>query len=113
MGLEPNGNTPKKTFEPNDFVNRAQFGTILSRLIYWDTYNIHTGEETTSDRYERHLSALQQDAIMKQIQDPFMLEKRARILLMLKRTNDNSLVEKYRPIAAIHNGILSLLENVW
>ncbi|MEI6673192.1 MAG: hypothetical protein WCL02_08000 [bacterium] len=25
MGLEPNGKTPKKVFDPNDYVDRAQF----------------------------------------------------------------------------------------
>lgn len=113
MGLEPDGNTPKKTFEPNDLVNRAQFGTILSRLIYGDTYNIHTGEEMALKRYERHLSALQQDAIMTQIQDPFMLEKRARVLIMLNRTTLDNLVEKYHLVAPAHNWALSLLENIW
>lgn len=33
MGLESNGVTPLESFNPNDIVDRAQFGTILSRLI--------------------------------------------------------------------------------
>ena len=111
MGLEPNGSTPKKVFDPNDFVDRAQFGTILSRLIYGDVYNVYTGE--TYKWYEKHLRALYEANIMSKIQDPFMLEKRARILLMLKRTDDNNLVEKYRLVAPAHNWALSLLENVW
>jgi hypothetical protein len=40
---------------------------------------------------------------MTKIQDPFILEKRARVLLMLKRTDDNNLVEKYRLLAPVHN----------
>ena len=113
MGLEPNGNTPKKVFDPNDFVDRAQFGTILSRLIYGDVYNVYSGEETTYKWYEKHLRALYEGGIMNKIQDPFMLEKRARILLMLKRTNDDNLIEKYRLLAPAHNWALSLLENIW
>ena len=113
MGLEPNGSTPKKVFDPNDFVDRAQFGTILSRLIYGDVYNVYSGEETTYKWYEKHLRALYEDNIMNKIQDPFMLEKRARILLMLKRTNDDNLIEKYRLLAPAHNWALSLLENIW
>jgi len=112
MWLEPDGKTPKKTFEPNDPVTRAQFGTILSRLIYGDVYNIYSGEENTYKRYEKHLRALYEDNIMTKIQDPFMLEKRARVLLMLKRTVDNNFTEKYRLVVPAHNGALSLLENV-
>ena len=41
MGLEPDGKTPKKKFYPNQYVDRAQFGTILSRLVYGDQYNIY------------------------------------------------------------------------
>jgi len=111
MGVEADGKTPQKAFSPNDFVNRAQFWTILSRLIYGDIYNIYSGEESMQ-WYEKHLQALYNDTIMKQIQDPFMLEKRARILLMLKRTVDNNLVEKYRLLSPAHNGAIVLLENV-
>ncbi|MEI6774521.1 MAG: hypothetical protein WCL18_07225 [bacterium] len=42
MGLHPDGKTPKKVFDPEQFVDRAQFGTILSRLIYGDVYNVYT-----------------------------------------------------------------------
>ena len=110
MGLEPNGNTPKPIFDPEGLVDRAQFGTILSRLIYGDQYNVYTGENYKW--YEKHLRILYEDNIMKKIQDPFMLEKKARILLMLKRTDDNNLVEKYRLSAPAHNWAVSLLDNV-
>lgn len=113
MWLESDGKTPKEEFSPNDFVNRAEFGTILSRLIYGDTYNIYSGEEMKFKRYEKHLNALNSDNIMKKIQDPFMLEKRARILLMLNRTTESNLVATYRLVVPAHNWALSLLENVW
>ena len=38
MGLESDG-TPGKVFNPNTTVTRAQFGTMLSRLLYGNTYN--------------------------------------------------------------------------
>lgn len=110
MGQKADGKTPDDVFNPNDPVNRAMFGTILSRLIYGDVYNVYSGENYK--RYEKHLRALFDDNIMKQIQDPYMLEKRARVLLMLKRTTDENLVEQYRLVAPAHNGALSLLENV-
>lgn len=112
MGLKSDGKTVDKTFDPHEYVNRAQFGTILSRLIYGDKYNVYTGEEMMFKRYQKHLNALNVDNIMKQIQNPSMLEERARVLLMLNRTVENNLVEKYRLVAPAHNWALSLLENI-
>ncbi|HBB04574.1 TPA: hypothetical protein DCZ39_06915 [Patescibacteria group bacterium] len=82
-------------------------------MIYGDTYNIHTGEQNTYKRYEKHLNALLGDAIMTQIQDPFMLEQRGRVLLMLHRTSQKNLVEKYRLVTPAHNGALALFGNIW
>ncbi|EKD24978.1 MAG: hypothetical protein ACD_80C00142G0020 [uncultured bacterium (gcode 4)] len=113
MGLEPNGRTPKKVFDPNDPVPRTEFGTVLSRLIYGDQYNVYTWEELIFKFYEKHLKALNRDGIMKNIQNPFMAEKRAWVLLMLERTTAGQLVERYRLLAPAHNGAISLLENVW
>lgn len=98
MGMEPDGKTPKKNFDPYDKVTRAQFGTVLSRLIYGYAYNIHT-EEQTYKRYENHLQALNRDGVMKMINNPFMDEKRARVILMLHRVQVNDLVNKYRPLS--------------
>lgn len=42
MGLHPNGQTPKAVFDPNNPVPRTELGTVLSRLIYGDTFNVHT-----------------------------------------------------------------------
>ncbi|MEI7919994.1 MAG: hypothetical protein WCH65_07755 [bacterium] len=104
MGLNEDGTTPKNTFEPNVLVNRAQFGTVLSRLLFGDTYNIHPGERTLLAtiknniqslissighalgvqniphqellRYSKHLQALKDHDIMRQIDSPMMLELR-------------------------------------
>ncbi len=112
MGLKPDGKTPDTVFNPHEYVDRAQFGTMLSRLIYGDTYNIYSGQETLYKWYEKHLGALHADDIMKKIENPSMLEERARVLLMLKRTADSGIVNKYRLIAPAHNWALVLLENV-
>jgi hypothetical protein len=48
---------------------------------------------------------------MKKIQNPSLIEERARILLMLKRIYDQNLVERYRLLAPAHNGALVLLAN--
>ena len=77
-------NMPNNEFRPNDIVNRAEFGTILSRIIWWSKYNIkHTD---THPYYEQHLQMLKEEGIMTQIESPMTrkeLRKRAR--LMLKR----------------------------
>ena len=51
MGVNPDG-TPAKRFNPNSTVDKAQFGTILSRLI-WAGSN--DGE---TPYYMLHLQAL-------------------------------------------------------
>ena len=112
MGLKSDGQTPDKQFNPYEQVDRAQFGTILSRLIYGDIYNIYSGEETQYKWYQKHLQALNKDNIMKKIQDPFMLEQRWRVMLMLYRIYQQDLVAQYRLIAPAHNWAIVLLENV-
>jgi len=72
MGRESNGVTTKKKFDPNSFVSRAEFGTVLSRLIFQGKYN-------TSDsinRYKKHLDILQKISIMIDINKPTMKELR-------------------------------------
>jgi hypothetical protein len=49
---------------------------------------------------------------MKKIQDPLMLERRWRVLIMLERTTAQNLVEQYRMVAPAHNWALTLLENI-
>jgi hypothetical protein len=93
MWYNADGKIINKFFDPNYLVNRAQFGTILSRLIYGNTYNISKWETTDLQWYEKHHLALQRDGIMVQISTPFRKELRSRVLLMLARTN-NYLSEK-------------------
>ena len=94
-------------------MNRAQFGTVLSRLLFGDTYNIKPGERTfvisvengvktliskvantlgisstpalQLVRYSKHLQALKDHGIMKKIETPMMLELRGYVMLMLMR----------------------------
>jgi hypothetical protein len=73
--------TPSNKFYPGGIVTRSQFGTALSRLLYWDSHNASVGE----NRYEQHLTALKNNAIMTQISNPNMTEKRWYVMLMLMR----------------------------
>jgi len=40
MGLKADGIEVRPTFMPNEIVNRAQFGTVFSRLIFGLEYNL-------------------------------------------------------------------------
>lgn len=111
MWLEEDGNTPKMNFDPNQYVNRAQFGTVLSRLLFGDTYNIQDNErnffvtiQSGMDFfvlntphaplmwYSKHLQALKEAGIMMRIATPMMLELRGYVMLMLMRTDVKWLV---------------------
>ena len=84
MGRESDGRQTKRNFDPNNYVTRAEFGTVLSRLIFANKYN-------TADsvhRYNKHLQILQQIQIMNDISKPTMKELRGYVLLMLKRSNE-------------------------
>lgn len=81
MGLKQDG-TPDTVFNPNQIVNRAIFGTALSRLIYrWEN------NSTTGIWYQKHLNALQKDEIMTQINNPMAEEMRGYVMLMLMRAH--------------------------
>lgn len=55
MWLDYYGN-PDTTFNPNYFVTRAQLVTILSRLLFKDSYNIKAGEITLYDQIKNFVS---------------------------------------------------------
>ena len=67
-------------FMPAKRVSRAEFGTILSRVLWWDTY-----EGTNENYYFRHLDALKANGIITNI-DPNITEYRAWVFLMIYRS---------------------------
>jgi len=69
MGLKTDG-TPADIFNPDDQVNRAIFGTTLSRALFGETYN------GGQNRYAKHLEALKTNAVMNFIDKPFNRELR-------------------------------------
>ena len=79
MGYQTDWTTQWINFNPNMYVNRAQFGTILSRLIYGEANNGGT------PFYEKHLNALKAAGIMTMIDNPFMKELRGFVMIMLMR----------------------------
>lgn len=80
MWLDADGVTPQTKFNPYDKVTRAQFGTILSRFIWWIENNATSGVY-----YTQHLRALKQAGIMTQITNPKMQELRWRVMLTMQR----------------------------
>lgn len=79
MWFESNGITLKKTFDPEMVVDRAQFGTILSRLIRAGKYN------WGYPYYVKHLNALKNAGIMTKISTPFQEEIRWYVMIMMMR----------------------------
>lgn len=71
-------------FMPNKLIDRAEFWTILSRLLWWSRYDV-VDATITNPYYARHLEALNKAGVMRQIDDPKSkneLRKRAWIMLM-------------------------------
>ncbi len=104
MWLKYDGTDDTK-FNPNNYVNRAQFGTILSRLIRWNKYNWNA-----ANRYINHLKALQKIWIMTIIHTPMMKEQRGFVLIMLYRTFTSNILHTSslsRPVKEILDSFFS------
>jgi len=69
-------------FRPYDTVTRAEFGTALSRVLYWDKYN-----QEWEKYYEKHLNALKVVWIMTKIDNPRQGEVRWYVMIMLMRSH--------------------------
>ena len=70
-------------FRPYDPVTRAEFWTILSRLLYWDKYN------WWNPYYQNHLINLKNAGIMTNISNPDRKnESRGNVMIMLKRSKE-------------------------
>lgn len=86
MWLETDWKTPQKNFWQNLLVNRAQFGTVMSRMLR-GTKNV--GNE--NNRYINHLTALKKEKIMNYIETPLKrIELRWYVMLMLMKSNINN-----------------------
>lgn len=68
------------SFRPKDFVTRAEFGTVLSRVLRWNK------NEWWKTYYENHLNALKSEWIMNNISSPLDREIRWYVMLMLMRS---------------------------
>lgn len=83
MGYDADGTTKRALFEPNREVSRAQFATLLSRLL-WD--NMFDNNDDTY-YYVEHIKSLRAANIMDHdVSNPKRTEKRGEVLKMLKRS---------------------------
>jgi hypothetical protein len=105
MGLKSNG-TPDTKFNPKDNVTIAQFGTVLSRLLYDGRHNT----ENSKFWYTQHLLALHQAGIMDDISNPGAVERRGYIMLMLMRSVDIAIQQNNTTNISTPGG--SFLENI-
>ena len=85
MGINADG-TPMQAFEPHKLVSRAEFATVLSRVIWGNKHNI-----SGDDRYSAHLQALKKYGVITSDVPANWWELRGRALLMLHRTAKSSI----------------------
>lgn len=79
MGLKGNG-TPAAMFHPNELVNKAQFVSALSRLLYGEAHN-----SKRTCRYCMHAQALKDASIINLTNDLMQPIKRGRAIIMFMR----------------------------
>lgn len=105
MWLHTDWITVKANFDPNDYVDRAQFGTIMSRLIFWGKYNWNR-----DNRYIDHLQALKKYKIMKYIDNPAMKELRSYVMIMMQRADESGIIREMRAVTDFINWANNLWE---
>lgn len=79
MGLENDGKTPLKAFRPLDYVTRAEFATVLSRMKWGNKY-----DNLQLSYWTDHMEKLMEEKILK-VNDPLLQEIRVWIMVMLWR----------------------------
>jgi hypothetical protein len=69
------------SFEPYARVDRAQWGTVLSRILYGDQY------DGANPYYINHLNALQTNGVISNT-NPGLKELRGYVMLMMMRASN-------------------------
>ena len=88
MGINADG-TPIKNFNPNKKVSRAEFATVLSRVLFWNSYN-----QDGKNYFEKHMKALK-DAWILSNTNPSIEELRWYVMIMLERAQNLEWVASY------------------
>jgi hypothetical protein len=79
MGLQADGTTPKKAFNPNETITLAEVATTISRLLRGETY-----KGSDQRRYQNHLLALQKAGIIPRNAEPMRKELRVNVFAFLQ-----------------------------
>ena len=87
-------------------VTRAQFGTVLSRLLYDGQHNTRNSKLW----YAQHLLTLHEAGIINDISDPSAVEHRGYIMLMLMRAVDIAVQQNNNTNISIPGG--SFLDSI-
>jgi hypothetical protein len=76
---------PQESFNPDAIVSRAEFGTVLSRVLWWNKFDQDDTWDTT--RYQKHLQSLKEKWYMNFIdwQWPNYEEIRKFVWIMFER----------------------------
>ncbi len=70
-------------FKKDNVLTRGEFAAIISRLLFGALYNVDGG----NNWYEKHMTILEEKHILIK-DDPYMIEKRGYVMLMLQRVGD-------------------------
>lgn len=81
MWIHTADHKPIKDFMPKKFVSRAEFWTILSRILRWNKYE---APKNSSKYYVEHLTSLKWEKIISNI-NPELKERRSYAILMIYR----------------------------
>ena len=81
MWIHTADHKPIKDFMPKKFVSRAEFWTILSRILRWNKYE---APKNSSKYYVKHLKSLKWEEILSNT-NPELKERRSYAILMIYR----------------------------
>ncbi len=81
MWIHTADHKPISDFMPKKFVSRAEFWTILSRVLWWNKYE---ASRNSSKYYVQHLNSLKWGTILSNI-NPDLKERRSYAVLMIYR----------------------------
>ena len=107
MGIHTTNYEAIPDFMPSKRVSRAEFGTVLSRVLWWNKY-----EWTNSNYYVNHLNALKENNIITNI-NPHITEYRAWVFLMLYRSVEAIKVLKAASNESIEQQVNEELQEEW
>lgn len=99
MGMESDGTTVSKKFNPWQYVLRSHLATVISRVVFGNKYNVplSDADKWSNFWYASHINALKQYNIITQITNANTTkELRGRVVLIMKRAVDTLLTHSIK-----------------